>query len=260
MKLWSVALLLSWAISAHAISDEELQKIIFQQNLGQTISTNLAFRDETGRTVRLGDYLGQRPAILVMGYYGCPMLCTVVLNGMIGTLQDIQWKMGRDYEVINVSIDPHETPALAAAKKQSYLLRYGHPEASPGWHFLTGDEPNIRQLADEVGFRYLWDAETRQYAHPSGLVILSPQGIVTHYELGVVFSDADLERDLGDAARAKTGSPVSSLWLLCFHYNPLTGKYSSIVMLVTRVVSLAVLGALIWLVAGAKGLRKHRGG
>ena len=238
-------------VSAQSLSDGKLRRIGFDQNLGAAVSLDLSFRDESGKPVQLGTYFGKKPVILVLGYYGCPMLCTMVLNGLIGGLQDIPMEMGRDYEVVNVSIDPKETSALAAAKKQTYVSRFGRPNAANGWHFLTGDEPAIQKLAGEVGFNYLYDTASRQYAHPSGLVILSPQGKISHYLSGVVFTGEDLSEALKDAAGAKVGSPIEQLFLLCFHYSPMTGKYSGLVLAVVRITSVAVLVLLAACIAGA---------
>jgi protein SCO1/2 len=232
-------------VCGQSLSDATLQKISFDQKLGGTVSLDLPFRDESGQTVRLGKYFGKKPVILVLGYYGCPMLCTLVLNGMASTLQDIKLEMGRDYQVVNVSIDPHENPALAAAKKRSYVTRFGQPSAATGWHFLTGDEPAIHLLAREVGFNYVYDPVSRQFAHPSGLVVLAPDGRISHYLLGVAYSTADLSHSLADAQEAKVGSPVANLFLLCFHYNPFTGKYSNVIMRVVRVTGVAVMVALL---------------
>jgi protein SCO1/2 len=238
------------AVSAQPLSDNSLRQIVFEQKLGASVSLDLPFRDETGKKVRLGDYFGKRPVILVLGYYSCPMLCMVVLNGMISGLQDIKPEIGRDYDVVNVSIDPKETPALASAKKQNYVARFGRPGASAGWHFLTGGEPAIRELAGQVGFKYAYDPTLQQYAHPSGLVVLSPDGKVSHYLSGVVFSAADLEHALADAAAAKTGSPIEQIFLLCFHYSPITGKYSALILGVVRGVGIVVLVALAAFIAG----------
>lgn len=237
---------------AQPLSDQTLQHIVFDQKLGDQISLDLPFRDEAGKSVRIGDYFGKKPVILVLGYYGCPMLCTFVLNGMIGGLQDIKWEMGKDYEVVNVSIDPHETPALATAKKQSYVERFGRPEAAAGWHFLTGDEPAIRRLAAQVGFNYAYDPAIHQYAHPSGLMILSPAGKISHYLSGVVFSGAELSQSLTDAAHAKVGSPIEQIFLLCFHYSPVSGKYSGVILGVVRFLGVAVLATLVAFIAGAR--------
>jgi protein SCO1/2 len=237
---------------AQRLPDDVLKKISFDQKLGATISMDSRFRDEQGRPVRIGDYFGKRPVILVLGYYGCPMLCTLVLNGMISGLQDVKLEMGRDYDVVNVSIDPRETPALATAKKASYVHRFGQPDAAAGWHFLTGDEPSIRQLASEVGFNYAYDSNSLQFAHPSGLVILTPAGKISHYLSGVVFSSSDLRVALTDAAGAKVGSPIEQLYLLCFHYSPLTGRYSKLILTGVRAVSLCVLFVLVGYVATAR--------
>lgn len=233
---------------AQTVSEEVLKKIKFDQKLGAQVSPNLQFRDENGKLVRLGDYLGKKPVILVLGYYGCPMLCTFVLNGMIGSLQDIKWEIGNQFEVINISIDPHETPALAAAKKNARVRRYGRHDASAGWHFLTGEEPAIRRLTDEVGFGYAYDAQIKQYAHPSGLIILTPQGQVSHYLSGVMYSTKELNEALLAASAHKVGSPIQQLFLLCFHYTPITGKYGALIMYgvrTTGILTLLLLGRLI---------------
>jgi len=233
---------------AQTVSEEVLKKINFDQKLGAQVSLDLQFRDESGKLVKLGDYFGGKPVILVLGYYGCPMLCTFVLNGMIGSLQDIKWEIGNQFEVINVSIDPHETPALAAAKKKAYVRRYGRHDASQGWHFLTGEGPAIQSLAGEIGFGYAYDAQIKQYAHPSGLIILNPQGKVSHYLSGVIYSTKELNEALADASASKVGSPIHQLFLLCFHYSPITGKYGALIMYgvrVTGILTLLLLGRLI---------------
>jgi protein SCO1/2 len=237
--------------SAQTLSNDALKRIQFDQKRGAQISLDLAFRDENGKTVRLGDFFGKKPAILVLGYYRCPMLCSFVLNGMIGSLQDIPWEIGNQFDIINVSIDPEETPALAAAKKESYVKRYGHSEAAAGWHFLTGDEPAIRKLADEVGFGYAYDAQSKQYAHPSGLVILTPDGKVSQYLSGVVFSTPQLNKALVTASSRQVGSPLQQLYLLCFHYSPITGNYGSLIMLVVRVTGVLTFVILAALTAPA---------
>src|SRR5438105_2374187 len=172
-----LAVLVSTAHS-QLLTDETLAKLSFEQKLSSQASLDLVFRDEAGRQVRLGEFFGHKPAILVLGYYECPMLCTLALNGMVEALEDIKWNIGNQFDVINVSINPRETSALAAAKKRTYLKRYGRAGAAHGWHFLTGDEPAIEQLARQVGFQYAYDPSSRQYAHPSGLIILTPQGKV----------------------------------------------------------------------------------
>jgi protein SCO1/2 len=216
--------------------------------LNGQVSPELAFRDESGGAVRLGDYLRGKPVVLVLGYYQCPMLCNLVLNGLVDSLQDMKWSVGRDFDMVNVSIDPSETPALAAAKKLSYIRRYGRTGAEGGWHFLTGEKGPIDQLAGQVGFHYAYDAPSRQYAHPSGFVILTPQGRVARYFFGVSFSAPELYKALADASGNKVSSPIQRLVLLCFHYNPVTGKYGPVILLVVRSLSVATLAALIWLI------------
>jgi protein SCO1/2 len=229
------------SIPANTLTDPRLAEIKFDQKLNNTISLNLHFRDENGKDVRLGDYFSKKPVILVLGYYGCPMLCTLVLNGMVEGLQDIRWTIGKEYEVINVSIDPSETPSLAAAKKHSYLKRYGRDGAEAGWHFLTGDSDAIRRLADEVGFEYAYDSASNQYAHPSGLVILTSEGKISGYQFGVTYSPRELFASLNNASSHKIGSRIQELILLCFHYRPITGRYGNIIMITVRVLGVATL-------------------
>lgn len=238
---------LAWC---QALSDSDLAQIHFEQRLKAQIPLDLQFHDEHGREVRLGDYFGGKPVILVPGYYGCPMLCTLVLNGLVETMQDMKWRLGDDFEVINFSINPEESPTLAAAKKQSYLKRYGRAGAVDGWHFLTGSDPAIHALATTIGFGYRFDPASRQYAHPSGLVILTPQGKVAHYLFGVTFSSRDLYEALRDASTEKVGSPIHQLILLCFHYNPVTGKYSPTILGLLRIMSAVTVLGLFGLIVG----------
>ncbi len=250
--LISIAIAFSFLIFANAapnsLSDEQLLQIKFDQKLNSQVSPDLLFRDETGKQIRLGDYFGKRPSVLILGYFGCPMLCTLVLNGAVSSFQDLKWTAGENFDVIYVSIDPNETPQLAAEKKKAYVRSYGRGKAD-GWHFLTGDKNAIQKLADEVGFHFAWDPAIKQFAHPSGLVILTPDGKVSHYIFGVTYSAEDLNSALRDAGANKTGSPVEQFILLCFHYSPLTGKYGNLIMIAVRVSGIAmmiVLGAIIF--------------
>jgi protein SCO1 len=221
-------------VHAQTLSDDALGRVRFEQKLYQPVSPTLPFLDETGRQVRLGQYFGQKPVLLVLGYYECPMLCTLVLNGLVESAADLKWSIGRDYEVVDISIDPQEGPALATAKKRAYLKRYGRSGATDGWHFLTGTDAAIREVAGEVGFRYAYDPASKQYAHPSGLVVLTPGGRVSRYLFGVTFSPADLNEALRGAASNRVSSPIQQFILLCFHYNPITGKYSREIMQLLR--------------------------
>lgn len=242
------------AIAAdRAPTEQDLVQIRFDQKLNQQLTLDLPFRDESGHAVRLGKYFSKRPVILVLGYYECPMLCTLVLNGLVEGLQDMKWSIGREFDVVDVSINPAENYRLAANKKRAYLKSYGRASAAEGWHFLTGDESSVRRLADEVGFRYAYDPISKEFAHPSGLVILTPQGKISHYELGVTFPPRQLYASLAAASQKQIGSPVQQLILLCFHYNPVTGKYSASVIGIMRVLAVmtmlsvcALVLVLVW--------------
>ena len=245
LRISILLLFLVASACAQTLSDDALAQIRFEQKLNAQVSLNLPFRDEDGQPARLSQYFGHKPVLLVLGYYECPMLCTLVLNGMVESAADMKWSIGREFEVVNVSINPHETPALAAAKKRTYVKRYGRSGAAQGWHFLTGEEGALRQLADEVGFRYAYDPTSKQYAHPSGLVVLTPQGKISGYLFGVTFAPKDLYGALRTAAGNEVGSPIQQLILLCFHYNPITGKYSGTIIVILRVLGVAtILGFL----------------
>lgn len=244
-----LVLLPAFSVGAQALSDDALSQIRFEQKLGAQVTLSLPFRDAAGRAVELSQYFGRKPVVLVLGYYECPMLCTLVLNGLVDSAADMKWTIGREFAVIDVSINPKETPALAAAKKRTYIKQYGRPQAGQDWHFLIGQQAAVRQLADEVGFRYAYDPASKQYAHPSGLVILTPEGKVSRYLFGVAYSPNDLYAALRQASSNNVGSPIQQLILLCFHYNPLTGKYSGTIMLVLRLFGLATMAGLLWLVA-----------
>jgi protein SCO1/2 len=236
--------------SEQPLSDSDLANIKFEQKLGSRISLDSAFRDETGAEVKLSQYFSRKPVILVLGYYKCPMLCSLVQNGMVESLQDLRWNIGKEYEVINVSINPSEKPELAAAKKRTCLKRYGRVGASEGWHFLTGDEANIRRLADQVGFRYAYDSATKEYAHPSGFIVLTPEGKIARYFFGIQFSPRELYPALLGASSQTIGTRIQELVLLCFHYRPITSKYGALIMTTVRVMAVATVAGLGWLIIG----------
>ena len=206
------------------------------QRLNEQVPLDLQFRDETGKSVKLGQYFGGKPVILAMVYYECPMLCTLTLNGLVRSMRALPFELGNQYAVVTVSFNPRETPALAAAKKKEYLANYAHPGGENGWHFLTGDEASIQQLTKAIGFHYNYDQESGQYAHAAGLVMVTPEGRIARYFYGVEFSTRDLRLALDEASANKIGSPVEAILLFCFHYNPLTGKYG---LLISRVLQLA---------------------
>jgi protein SCO1/2 len=251
---WALLALLLTAVPPVALPqslpDKTLAEIRFDQRLNASISLDLPFRDEAGRSVRLRDYFGSKPVVLVLGYYECPMLCTLVLNGFIESASDMKWSIGREFDVLDVSVNPKETPILAAAKKRTYLKRYGRSRAAAGWHFLTGEDKPIEELARQVGFHYAYDPASKEYAHPSGLVVLTPEGKVSGYLFGVTFAPKDLAAALRTASSEQVGSPIQQLILLCFHYNPITGKYSGTIIGILRVLGvLTILGVIGMVIA-----------
>lgn len=228
---------------------EIIESVGFDQRLGEQVPLDAAFRDEQGRPVRLRGYLhGDRPALLVLGYHDCPMLCSVGLTGLTEGLNDLRATTGKDFDFIDLSINPRETPERAAAKKRLYFKRYLRAGADVGWHFLTGEETEIRRVAEAVGFRYRLDPATGQYAHASGVVVLTPDGRVAKYLLGVNYPGEELQAALATARAGRVGSPIERLLLLCFHYNPISGRYGPLIfqtMRVAGVVTLLVLGSLL---------------
>jgi protein SCO1/2 len=212
------------------------------QNLNQQLPLGLTFTDDAGKQVQLAGYFGKRPAILALVYYQCPMLCSEELNGLTGALQMVKFVPGKDFDVIVVSIDPTEGTELAAAKKRTYLKRYGHPETAAGWHFLTGTQPNIDALTKAVGFGYVKipgpDGKLTQFAHASSIQIVTPEGKLAQYYMGVEYSPKDLRLGLVDASANRIGSPVDNILTYCYHYDPKTNKHS---LIVARVVQLGGL-------------------
>ena len=177
-----------------------LSKIGIDQRLNHQVPLDLQFTDETGREVRLGEFFGKRPVLLALVYYECPMLCTQVLNGVTGALKALSFDVGREFDVVAVSINPREGPGLASQKKQAYVERYGRPQTAAGWHFLTGREENIRKLAEAVGFRYVYDEEIKQYAHGAGVELLTPKGVIARYFYGIEFAPRDIRLGIVEAS------------------------------------------------------------
>jgi len=225
-----------------------LKNVGIDQHLDAALPLDLSFRNEAGESVQLGQYFGRKPVILALVYYECPMLCTLTLNGLASALKVLSFNAGDEFDVVAVSINPLETPALAAAKKQAYLGRYGRPATANGWHFLTGDAAAIARLADAVGFRYVYVPEQKQYAHAAGITLITPQGRIARYFFGVEFAPRDLRLGLVEASENKIGSPVDQLLLYCFHYDPATGKYGAVAMNMVRlggVVTVLALGTFM---------------
>jgi protein SCO1 len=219
--------------------------VSFEQRLNGQLPLDLPFRDDTGRTVRLGDYFGRKPVVLTFVYYECPMLCTEVLNGLESALRVMNETVGREFDVITVSFDPKETPVLAAGKKKAYLERYQRPEAAQGWHFLTGDQASIDALTEAAGFHFAWDEASHQFAHTSGIVIATPQGRLARYFFGVEYSPRDVKFALIESSNEKIGTLADRLLLYCYHYDPTTGNYGFVAMRAVRIGGAVTILALV---------------
>ncbi|PYQ91941.1 MAG: SCO family protein [Acidobacteria bacterium] len=222
-----------------------LREIGFDQNLDQYVPLDVPFRDESGRTVRLADYFGSRPVVLVFAYYDCPMLCTQVINGLSTALNLLSLAPGKDFEIVTVSFNPRDTPATASAKKAVYLERYTRDGAARAWHFLSGDEPSIDRLTKAAGFRYVWDAETKQFAHPTGVIVLTADGRLSRYLFGIEYGPRDLRYALVEASAGSVGNAADTLLLYCYHYDPMTGRYGFVVMRAVRIAGAATVLALV---------------
>ena len=231
-----------------------LKKVGIDQRLNEQIPLDAIFKDEQGRDVRLGQFFNGKPVVLSLVYYSCPMLCTQVLNGQLGAFRNVSFNIGEQFEVVTVSFDARETPQLASAKKQTYIKGYIRPSGEAGWHFLTGDEANIKRLAEAVGFRFAWDEQTKQFAHASGIMLLTPEGKLARYFYGIDYPPKYLRMALVEASQNKIGTPVDALMLYCYHYDPATGKYGVVVMNVLR---LAGIVTVILIVVMILVLRKR---
>jgi protein SCO1/2 len=221
-----------------------LREIGFDQNIGQTIPLDVPFKDEAGRTVRIGDYFGKRPVVLLFAYYDCPMLCTQVINGLASALGVLSLDPGHDFEIVTVSFDPRDTPAAATAKKATYIERYHKAGAAEAWHFLTGEQTSITRLTKAAGFRYVWDKETNQFAHPTGVIVVTPDGRLARYLFGIEYGPRDLRFAIVEASAGRVGNAVDSLLLYCYHYDPMTGRYGFVVMRALRVAGAGTVLAL----------------
>jgi protein SCO1/2 len=225
-----------------------LNKIGLDQRLNHRVPLDLPFVDDRARDVRLGEYFGKRPVLLVLAYYECPMLCTQVLNGVVGALSTLNFDVGREFDVVVVSINPKEGPGLAAQKKKAYVDRYKRPHTADGWHFLTGPQESITTLAASVGFRYAFDEEIGQFAHGAGLEVLTPRGVISRYFYGIEFAPRDIKFGVMEASEERIGSPIDNALLLCYHYDPTTGRYGTVAIEAVRIGAVAtVLGFLTFL-------------
>ena len=237
-------------------SDEAIEGVSIEQNLGSQVPLDLIFTNENGDDVKLGGLITDKPVILNLVYYECPTLCNQVLNSLLRALNVLTFDIGTQFDVVTVSIDPREKPALAAAKKVEYLKGYRGNQASLGWNFLTGDQDQINQLAEAIGFRYKYEEESGQYLHASAIMILTPDGKIARYQYGIDFSPRDLRWALVEAANGKIGNVVDQVLLLCYSYDPMTGKYGLIIrnsLQITGIATVLALGSFIFIM-----LRRER--
>ncbi len=211
-----------------------IKEVGFDQKLDQQVPLHLPFTDSTGKAVRLGDYFGQKPVVLTLGYYRCPMLCSLVRNGLYESLKQLDFTVGQEFNVVVVSIDPSETPEDAEIKRRASIMGYERSTSEEGWNFLVGDEDSIRQLADAIGFRYTYDAEIDEYLHASGIVVLTPQGKISRYFYGIDYPSRDLRLGLVEAAANKVGTAVDQVLLLCYQYDPASGEYTLFILNIVR--------------------------
>lgn len=242
---------------------DALRGVTIEQKLDSQVPLDAQFRDETGASVPLGSYFGKRPVVLALVYYDCPMLCTQILNGLVRSLKVISFKPGQEFDVVAISFDPRETPAQARAKKAVYMRDYGHPEAAPYFHFLTGDPTSVKRVTDAVGFRYYWDPHTGQFAHASAIFVLTPEGRLSKYFYGIEYSPKDMRLGLVEASQNKIGNPVDQVLLFCYHFDPSSAKYTPVALGILRVAGAATvltLGGFVFIMLRRdqkKGLRPN---
>jgi protein SCO1/2 len=213
-----------------------LRGVGIDQRLNEQLPLDLPFLDEDGKSVRLGDYFGKRPVVLSLIYYACPMLCTTAENGLLEALKQVKFDVGYQFDVLTVSFDSKDTPAAASAKKSIYAGLYGRKGAARGWHFLTGSEASIRRLTQAVGFHYNYDPTTKQFAHATGIIVLTPEGRISRYFYGIQYPAGDLRLALVDSSNNQIGNPVDAVLLFCSHYDPAVGKYG---LVISRVLQIA---------------------
>jgi protein SCO1 len=239
-KSFAAALLLSFGFAAVSAGAQQnaplpiLKQVGITQNLNARIPSDILLRDETGDAVRIGDFFGKKPIVLSLVYFDCPALCTEVLNGELRTMKSISLDLGKDFEAVTVSFEPKDTPALAMAKRDVYAGQYGRPNAAEHWHFLTGEQASIDALTHIAGFRYAYDTSIHQYAHAAAILILTPDGRIDRYFYGVQYPARDFRLGLVDASEGKIGGVTDQAMLLCYQYDPMTGKYGLVIMNVLR--------------------------
>ena len=260
MALIVVVTVMALAPIARAHDDNRpaaLRDVAFEQKLDQQLPLDLSFRDSTGQTVRLWEYFGRKPVLLNFVYYRCRDLCPLLSDGLVRALRPLSFDIGKEFDVVTVSFDPADTPETAATAKDEYLKKYRRSGAGDGWHVLTGSPTAISQLAGAAGFRYTYDDKKNEFAHATGIVVVTPQGKISRYYYGIEFSPRDLRLGLIEAAAGKIGSPIDQLLLFCYHYDPLTGRYTMIITRMLRVAAgatvLALAGLIVFMLR-----REHR--
>jgi protein SCO1/2 len=266
-SLLSVAFaLLLRSARAQTVLDVEIQpppprEVGFDQNIGKMLPLDATFRDELGNPVRLGDSFSGKPVVLSFAYDTCPMLCNLSMEGLATSLKGLNLDVGNDFNVVTVSFDPRDTPERSRAKKEAILPRYGRPGAARGWRFLTGDESEIRRVTGAAGFRYTWDEEAKQYAHPAGIVVVTPAGQIARYLFGIEYAPKDLRLSLVEASQGRLGGVVDQLLLLCYHYDPKAGKYGPVAIGAMRaagMLTLVSLGAFVTVMVRRERKSKKR--
>ena len=236
-----------------------LNRVGIDQKLNNQLPLDAVFKDEQGNEVRLGQFFNKgKPVVVSLVYYQCPMLCNQVLNGMLGSFRQTTLNIGEQFEVVTVSFDTKETPQLAAEKKQTYVKGYNREGGAAGWHFLTGDDANVKRLTDAVGFRYAWDEQTKQFAHASGIMIATPEGKLARYFYGIDYPSKDLRLGLVEASANQIGSPVDALMLYCYHYDPSTGKYGVAIMNVIRLAGIMTIILIVGLLLLLRKISRKR--
>jgi len=222
-----------------------LENVGFQPQLNAQLPLDLAFRDEAGRNVQLREYFTQKPVLLALVYYGCPMLCNQTEQGVVGALRMLSFRPGRDYEVVFVSFDPRESPDMAAQKKESAMTHFRRPETAGGWHFLTGRKESIDALTKGADFRYSFDQKSNLFAHASGIMLLTPDGRISRYFYGVEYPARDIRLGLVDASAGKIGTPIDRALLFCYQYDPTSARYSAAILRIIRFGGVLTILALV---------------
>jgi len=248
------------AFAAPSNPDGVLEQIDVMQRLGKSLPLDARFTDSTGESLELGDLFGDKPVVLALVYYECPMLCTLVLNGLTKSLRALSSDVGDEFDVVVLSFDPAETPELAAAKKATYLEAYRRPQTADGWHFLTGDEESIRRVTEATGFRYAYDPDRDEYGHAAAVMVTTPDGRLARYLFGVEYSSRDVRLALVEASEGEIGNLVDRLLLFCYHYDPARGKYSAVALNLVRAGGVLTVGVFVAFVILMRRRERHAAG